>query len=199
MRTPLLLTAMVALLATAAYAMPSMSWSVSVSTPHGTMTHEMNVSATVPVPRIHVHMDSHDFNIPIHFRHHYIHAIHVHGERMTVELNNGTELNILVPPVAAQHIVQHFRNHIQATIDENTLQNIVLQHMELNTCVKQTSQASAEFHPCYVAPVRVRARLLGILPVTTTETVQVDAETGEVSIKTPWWAFLLIGPRQLLP
>lgn len=204
MRTMFSLLAALVILSTAAFAFPGMSghWTMSVSpgsaTASATVTHSdtNGLQATYIVVKMH----GNAYGIPVamhHMRVRRIFAPSQDSNTLTIEVNTPhgpRDFNVMAPPIAVQRVSAHIAARFHASIDQNAL----MSRMRLSECQEFNASSGLTYRPCYVAPVKVRARILGIFPVTTTETVQVDAETGKVHVRAPWWSFLVFGKVELL-
>jgi len=186
----LTLVALLVAFSAAAYAFPmGGSWHVRASTPSGSVNASGSAAMAIVDPAA-------DSVVPLRFHYMHLRNARVEGNHVVVELNSGEELNVPVPSVAVRHMVRHMAMHMSVA-DENTLSRILEQRMQLTECsVTDTNSLSIRYVPCYKAPVKVRARLLGILPVTVQEDI-VETADGNVSVHGPWWAFLLFGKVQL--
>lgn len=137
--------------------------------------------------------------------------VDIPGAQITYDEETGT-LTIETPSgkvkvVTPDRVREHFRNTLQQQLckDVNAdtcdmIQERIMERLQLRQCtVYDQNTNSVKSTYCYEAPVRVRARLLGIIPIEFDENVSCDAETGAVcQIRKPWWTFLTVGEEPVV-
>jgi hypothetical protein len=101
-----------------------------------------------------------------------------------VHLNNGRRSEIKIMP---------------NTASENALARLRIRVCnESNNCTIQLKETGVgnQTRAKYEMQVKRHARVLGIFKTKMQVRAQIDAETGEVKVKKPWWAFLAYEPEE---
>lgn len=99
--------------------------------------------------------------------------------KLKIKLSNGKNSEIKIMP---------------ETASENAIQKLMIKNCNLeNNCtiVLKEVGKNETAKAVYEMQIEKRARVFGVFKIRVQARAQVDAETGEVKIKKPWWAKLV--------